>query len=261
MKKTVTRCLSVYKRRSCMPMILLGFAGIAFTSVSHAAINIGVPNGDFSQAGNVDSKAPVAGVLLSYDDPFGSGPWSVDSNGILGLLLAPSVDIDQTNATVSGLSSGLNLGDLLNSSASIYQNDIGTDFIDGWTYTLTADVSVVGIASVDLLSDSGIGIALKTGGTTQYATDVAGAILNVGILSGETVSISYTYTYSGAADNAIGVDLYVGQGDGLASLDALGAVSFDNVTLTAVPEPGTSALLLGLLGLTFAGIRRARSAR
>ena len=73
----------------------------------------------------------------------------------------------------------------------------------------------------------------------------------------QTTSITYSFTAGLAEDGtAIGIDLYVGHATDLVSADVLGSVSFDNVTLSAVPEPSSSALIVGLLGIAYVGTRR-----
>jgi hypothetical protein len=250
-----------------LPAICLCFFAVSLPSVASAAINIDVPNGDFSEVGNAASKAPedILGslVLESYDEEFGSGPWSVDSDGLVGLL-APSADISSGidgDATISGLVSAEVLEVVSTSSASVYQDDIGVTFTEGWTYTLTAEVTTENVVTLDVLSDAGVGIALSRSGSTIYADDTD-SFVSLGLFLGQTSTITYTFTASAAeAGEAIGIDLYVGQSSGLATIDALGAVSFDNVTLTAVPEPSAAALLLGILGLGYVGLRRTKRAQ
>lgn len=249
---------------SSVTLLLVSVVG--FPAVSNAVINIPVPNGDFSQAGNVDSEtAPVIGLLGNYDREFGTGPWSVDSNGVDLLvtdLAAPAADIDQTNATIGGLASINVVLDTFSNSASIYQDDIGATFNEGWTYTLTATVTAANLITVDLLNNAGIGIGLRHNGGTIFSGD-SGSLLTLSVLGGGTSSeLTYTFTSAIAqAGDAIGVDLYVGNGGGLADIGLLGAVSFDDVTLTAVPEPRMAALLFGLVGLGYVGFRRGKGDR
>jgi hypothetical protein len=257
-------CLFLLSLRSVFKIFafIVCMGAVGFMSILSAAINIDVPNSDFSEVGNAGSKAPELGVLDSYDEVFGSGPWSVDSDGLVGLL-APSAEITSGGtgvATVSGLVSAEVAGVVSTSSASVYQDDIGVNFVDGWTYTLTAEVTVESLITLDVLADSGVGIALKDGGVTQYATDLTwGPLVDLGVAGYLTATITYIYTADDAGD--IGVDLYVGHESELLSIDALGAVSFDNVVLTAVPEPSAVALLIGMSGLIYVGGSRAKRAR
>ena len=253
-----------------LPAVLLCAAAVSLPSIADAAIDIAVPNFNFSVEGNEDSESPTVAVFGSYDRIFGTGPWSVQGTGVdlpgVTDIAAPSAAITSGvsgNVTIGGLvAADLGGGLVSMGAASVYQNDIGATFTEGWTYTLTADVTTASLVDLDLLSDSGVGLGLRSaGGGTIYAEDI-GSVVDLGVFTDQTTTITYTFTAGLAeAGTAIGIDLYVGHATDLASVTALGAVSFDNVVLTAVPEPGASALLVGLLGVAYVGLRRSKRAR
>ncbi|MGZ0707447.1 PEP-CTERM sorting domain-containing protein [Coraliomargarita sp. W4R53] len=255
-----------------LPAILLCAAAVSLPSASNAAINM-VLNGDFSEAGNDDTASAALLLLGSYDEEFGTGPWSVRATGIdLGFYVVPdiappSADIGSGisgDATIGGIvSSGAAFG-LLSTSATIYQNDTLYDFVEGQEYTLTAEVTTGSLLDVDLLTDWGIGIGLLADGVSTSSAAYGGSdpivTLSLGVLSGSTATITYTFVAGVAeAGKNIGVELYAKGGAGVADITALGGVSFDNVTL--VPEPSASALLVGLLGVAYVGFRRSKRAR
>ncbi len=170
-------------------------------------------NIDFSSADNADSETPAVGVFGSYDRVFGTGPWSVSASGVDLSGDALLTDIGAPSAVIGdGLTGDATVGAMVAAdvgggvigmgSASVYQNNIGATFVEGWTYTFTAG-------------------------------------------------------FAEAGEN-IGIDLYVGHATGVLTAGVLGAVSFDNIVVTAVPEPSTSALLIGLLGLSYVGFRRSK---
>ncbi|MDQ8208053.1 PEP-CTERM sorting domain-containing protein [Coraliomargarita sp. SDUM461003] len=226
-------------------------------------------NFDFSSVDNADTETPAVGVFGSYDRVFGTGPWSVSASGVDLSGDALLTDIGAPSAVIGdGLTGDATVGALVAAdvgggvigmgSASVYQNNIGATFVEGWTYTLTADLTSADILSVDLLSDAGVGIGLRSGGSTIYA-DGSDSLLDLGIFDAGTTSITYTFTagFAEAGEN-IGIDLYVGHATGVLTAGVLGAVSFDNIVVTAVPEPSTSALLIGLLGLSYVGFKRSK---
>ena len=61
--------------------------------------------------------------------------------------------------------------------------------------------------------------------------------------------------YQTNLNNAFGLELFVRSAGGAGPLST-GGVSFDNMNVSAVPEPSTFAALLGLAGLGFASSRR-----
>jgi hypothetical protein len=221
---------------------------------------IPVPNGDFSLSGNAGSQT---GTLLApnYDVLMGTGPWHAQGTGILSLIASPNTTITSGptgRATISGLASAGVLT-VVNNSAEVYNRDIGSSFVAGNTYQLTANFTTSSpLANVAVLNTAGMGIGL-TGENGQRLADTTGnpAFVNINLLPGNTsgtFSLLYTATAADAGD-PIGIRLFAGAGSGIVNLNGLlGTVSFDNVALAvvAVPEPSTYALggmlLLGAVG-------------
>jgi hypothetical protein len=231
-----------------------------------AAQVIAIPNGAFNSAANVDAEISL---LAGFNRQFGSGPWRVQGDGIdLPLttidLAAPSAAIDTTNASFGALLNGVNLvsGNLVSNSGRVYQNTLTTGgftptFLSGTTYILTADITTSSLLDLSILSNSGLGIGLLANSAGTASTMPGqGGLLSLSVPSGNTYTLSLTYT-ADSADNGqpIGVEGFIGR-NATVALGALGTTSFDNFTLTAVPEP-SALVMLGATG-ALGALRRRR---
>jgi hypothetical protein len=242
--------------------VLEAFAVLALSNIATA--NTIIFTSTFSDPNNVGT---IGGSLLSgsaTDVLIHDGPWRGTYHGILSLLAAPSLAISTTGgttggqATISGTTGGqatisgvagvnlLGLG-LTNNYGWFYQNT-GVAYQPNTGYLLTADVSVgAALASVDLLSTSGVGIALTYGSDNIVARSTdAGALLSVDLLPDDTtyrVQLAFI-TGDTAPTGNIGIRLY-DQPSGLLTVDLLDSASFSNVRLeefVPTPEPATFAL-------------------
>ncbi|WP_438483214.1 hypothetical protein [Oleiharenicola lentus] len=231
-----------------------------------AVLTAQVPNGDFSSTTNVGS---IGGGLITGNitETAGSGPWSMETHGVIGLLVAPRVTIGSGIARISGLTDLNVLGvGLLNNSASVFNNDIGSTYAANTTYTLKADFSSASVLSAALLTNAGTGIALRANGT-QVATTL-GSLTSVSLLSANSGQFTLNFsTASNLVGRNVGIELFAGRGSGLADLSLLGGVRFDNVTLNsvggaaAIPEPADVALMIGAAGLAGVIAMRVRRQR
>lgn len=229
----------------------------------NAVISLTVPNGDFEATNNFDSEeAPFAGLLGNYDREFGTGPWSAAGTGILNLLAAPETTIGSGVAVVSSLAS-VNIGGILSNSATFYQNDIGSTFLENYAYTLTVSFVTSELLTVSAFENSKTGVSLRSDGVATPLSG-AGILLDLAIVDTNSGTLTYTFTADASfAGKDIGVELYVGKGSALAAVDALGDVTFNNVelTATAVPEPAMFALIGGLLAISCVSLRRVRRSK
>lgn len=234
------------------------FLGLTVSRESRAAINISIPNADFQTVANEGSQGGSA-LSASYSGTLGSGPWSSSGSGLLNLLVTPETTIGSGVATFSSLTY-YSIGGISN-SARFFQNDIGTTFIQDYTYTLTAQVTTEELIGTSLLTDIGLGVGLLSNGSATPSANGSTVLIDLNLLSDYTASVSYTFTAGAGLDGTdIGVELYAGRGSGLSDITTFGTISFDNVTLNAVPELNTSAATLGIvLLLSTCFIRRLRS--
>jgi len=236
-------------RLTAGPLWLLLVVLVLFSAGKASAVAIPVANGDFSLSADAGSQGAVLG---SYDALVGtSGPWRASGIGAVTLLLAPTVTIGSGptgNATISGLLYVNILG--LSNSATIYNNNVNasTTFVTGQTYTLTVDFTTTLAIDANLLTSGNFGISLRSNGTDVASTQ--GVSSTISVLAGNksgTVSLSYTAP-AGVNGTSIGISLFVGKGStSLANIGALGDISFDNVTLSAIPEPSTWAIWASIL--------------
>ena len=248
--------IKIFNRFRVTSFAILCVGVILLPSVSPAAISIPVANGDFEAVANDDEEAPLLGLLGSYDRVFGAGPWSASGTGVATLLGAPEVEIGSGVATVRSLAS-LNVGGLISNQARIYQDDISSSFVTDYTYTLSVEVTTANLITVDLLSDVGIRVGLLANGTSTPTAGSPGVLLDLDILSSNSGLLTYTMTAgAGLSGQSIGVEMVVGDGGPLADVGAFGAITFDNVTLSAVPEPSAYGAILGGLILTVVAFRR-----
>lgn len=243
--------------------------------------NPALNNGDYSLPANFGT---IGGALIGppVSAQIGQGPWNGTSRGVLALLAEPTISINGTpnpgdglNATISGLAAVNVLGlGLLQNGGSVFETVPGNP---GNTlpplniqYTLTGTFSSTDTLSLALLTNSGFGFAITTGGTQGTTptpgTDVANSINGpgtplIGLFDANSGSFSLTYTSPTLLPTA-GVRLFTGENPGLLSAIVLGDVTFDNVVLTAVavPEPSTWALGLAGAGVLLMLARRKRGA-
>jgi hypothetical protein len=123
-----------------------------------------------------------------------------------------------------------------NSGNSIFQ-DLGATYTSGFTYTLTV---MVGRRST---SPSAVGTFDLMRGTTLLASSG-----NIAPASATFSLVTVNYTATGAdAGQAIRIQF---------NSAGTGQMNFDNVQLSAIPEPSTYAALLGMAALGAVGVRR-----
>lgn len=239
--------------------LLATFLGLALLG-GHASAQtaISIPNGDFSTGSGTVSPPLPLGLGNYTDQAIGTAtPWRATGVGILNLIGAPTVNISAGDLTFSGL--GVGLTQAIHNSAVAFNNNIGTNFVTGLTYTLTAEFTTNSLVDISLLSAAGFGISLRSAGADVVNSITNPGFASVSLLGSNSGSISLTYTHTGASGSNIGVSMFVGQGTGLASLGGLSQVSFDNLTLTAVPEPATWAAWGGAFSLLAAFLVRRRA--
>ncbi|HEX4412707.1 MAG TPA: Ig-like domain-containing protein [Lacipirellulaceae bacterium] len=202
----------------------------AFFAVHAAAAEIPVPNGDFSNAGNIGQ---VGGGVLggSGFSLIGSGPWSGTYQGILALLAPPVLSINSGSATISGLAGVSGVGIVDNSG--YFSQDLTTAYAPTKRYVLNATVDANTPLNVGLLSSAQAGIAL-TRGTTELASTRNATLLELSLLSGTSYKLTLVYETGATASGNIGVKLFSNP-QNLLTANLLSSVSFSNVTLHGGP--------------------------
>lgn len=166
--------------------------------------------------------------------------------------------------TISGLTSvSVPLVGLLNNTAALFQTNIGHTYESELIYTLSVDVFSASLLNIQGLTDAGVGIALWSNGAEVANSQTApSGTVRIDVLTDYSARISLDYVaVAGVNGQNIGVELFAGRGTGLANVDVLGDVSFDNASLVVIPELSTAALLLlfGLAGIPLLRVRRKRT--
>ena len=227
----------------------LCLAGFFSPQVSRGAM-IPLVNGDFSSAAGEGSVGGAVNIGASTS-AIGAGPWTGTFNGLkisIFNLAAPTLAIANGRASIAGVA------DLLGVQNNGYFSQISTTNYQALTtYTLSATISTGSVLGAGLLNNTGVGIGLTDGSGNLLASSSASPTLaSLTLLSGTNYQLQLTYTTGSTASGLIGVRLFDSP-SGVANLNLIGGVSFDNITLSSnsinpaatVPEP-TSVLLLGL---------------
>ena len=195
---------------------------------------IPIPNGDFSDPSNNGS---VGGGLIGdtgSNVTIGSGPWTATYSGVVGLLAPPTVTIGSGKGTISGIA-GAGAISAVDNSAFFFQT-LAVGFTANTTYTLTADITSSQPLTLTLLSTGNAGIALTgTSGTLASTANTDPSLIGLTDLGSNTTEVTLQFTTGAVAPSGnIGIQLFA-QPNGVLNANLLPSVSFDNVTLDAVP--------------------------
>jgi hypothetical protein len=238
----------------------LGLA-LGLGAAALAAEPIAVPNGDFSVVANSGTVGGGALGGVGSNQLIGLGPWTGTYHGILGLLAPPTLTIDAgaQTATINGLA-GMNVAGLLNNGGYFAQS-LPTSYEFGRFYVLSAEVDVGSALSLQLLSDSKVGIALRSGDAVlASSTGATPELVQLMPLAATNYQLRFGHLADVAAVGPIGVQLF-NEPTGLLTLDLLGSVTFRNVALevrdigaaSAIEVLTTGDLLQAPVGEPFSG--------
>ena len=202
----------------------------ALSVTSASASSIPLVNTDFSDPAN---EGTIGGGALgaSGNAQIGVGPWDGSYSGVAGLLAPPVLTIGNGQATISQIAVGA-LG--IANQGFFYQGSTAT-VQSSEHYVLAADVGASAALTLSLLSGGNAGLALTAGITPVASTSTATAS-NIGLTSARhgRVHVALGYDSSASDVGSLTVSLYTDP-TGVAAVDLLSSISFDNVALTAAP--------------------------
>jgi hypothetical protein len=141
---------------------------------------------------------------------------------------------------------------------------VAQTFFSGTSLTINGDAATIGFKDLNQLGSRAVDFNFNFG-TTDVSTIVSTGFMN---LAGATINVDGS-GYSGGANvftllasTNYGDDVFAGQlVTGFTGLDGIVSASGNDLILTlttAVPEPGTYALLAGITGLVFVMVGRRR---
>jgi hypothetical protein len=220
------------KRKGCGVLArTLAAAGLSLAIGAAFADPVTVPNGDFSDPGNTGT---VGGGLLGgsgVNALIGNGPWRGTYWGIAGLLAPPSLAINHNTqtATIGGIA-GVNLLGLVNNGGYFTQT-LAQNWELGRFYVLSADVDAGELLNLDLLGDSGVGIAFRSGNDVlASSTSALGHLLDLDLVGSDMYRVRLGYFADLNATGPINIKMGY-EPQGVASVDLLSDVTFRNVGL------------------------------
>lgn len=196
-----------------------------------AAVDVPVPNGDFSSASNVGT---IGGGVLGgsgNDVPIGStGPWIGTYYGALGLLAPPELSIAQGQGARLGGLLGINVLGLIN-NGGFFSQTLPIGYEVGKRYTIRARVSVSGVLDLGLLGSGNVGLALRANGDTLASTKTAPPqLITLGTVGVNEYEVSLRHDVIAPVAGNVDVQL-LGTPSGLLSANLLGAVTYTRVWL------------------------------
>ncbi|MGH8172940.1 MAG: Ig-like domain-containing protein, partial [Rhodanobacteraceae bacterium] len=211
-------------------------------SVFANAVEIPIPNGSFTDAGNFGT---VGGALIGasgQDVPIGAGPWLGNYHGVLGLLAPPTLTISEGQAAIDGLA-GANLLGILNNGGSFSQT-LSSDYTIGQRYTLSVEVDTGSLLDLSVLSSGNVGIALWNGDILLASSATAPPdLVDLQPVLGTTYLLSLEFDVTALLAGPIGVELFA-QPDQLIGIELLSTMSFSNATLDSVAiDPASGSVI------------------
>jgi 5-hydroxyisourate hydrolase-like protein (transthyretin family) len=220
--------------------LLVGMFGVCASQAR--AVEIPIPNGSFTDAGNFGS---VGGGLIGAtgeDVPIGAGPWLGNYHGILGLLAPPTLTISEGAATISGIAAANLLG-ILNNGGSFTQT-LSSDYVTGQRYTFSVDVDTGSLLDLSVLSSGNLGLALWNGDVMLASTATAPPeLIDLQPVLGTSYQLSLEVDVTTPITGPIGVQLFA-QPDQLIGVSLLSTMSFSNATLDSVAlDPSSGSVI------------------
>lgn len=219
-------------RRGVPAFVAAALAGACLVVGTPAgAVDVPVPNGDFSSAGNVGT---IGGGLIGgsgSDVAIGStGPWVGTYYGALGLLAPPELSIVQgEGATIGGLL-GINVLGLIN-NGGFFSQTLPIGYEVGKRYTIRARVSVAGVLDLGLLGSGNVGLALRANGTTLASTKTAPPqLITLGTVGVNEYEVALRHDVTAPVEGDVDLQL-LGTPSGLLTANLLGAATYKRVWL------------------------------
>ncbi|MFC4821022.1 Ig-like domain-containing protein [Dokdonella ginsengisoli] len=221
-------------RRGLPAFVAAALAGACLLAAAPAgAVDVPIPNGDFSSATNVGT---IGGGLIGgsgSDVAIGSsGPWTGSYYGALGLLAPPELSIAQgEGATIGGLL-GINVLGLIN-NGGFFSQTLPVGYEVGKRYTIRARVSVAGVLDLGVLGSGNVGLALRANGTTLASTKTAPPqLITLGTIGVNEYEVTLRHDVIAPVDGNIDVQL-LGTPSGLLTASLLAAATYTHVWLDA----------------------------
>lgn len=238
--------------------LMLGLLTAAFGMMAATSANAGlvtVPNSDFLQAGNAGT---VGGGLVNppaTNVPIGTsgGPWTGNYSGVLTILAPPTLTIDSGagTATISGIA-GLSIATIINNGGYFNQTLSSTPYVATKRYTVWTNITSGELLDLGLLTDTGVGVALRSGGTTLASSATAGAgLVNLSLLGADLYRLTLVYDTGASVSGNVDIALF-DQPAGLLTASLVPSVSFSKVGLNvgAITDSTTQMQVSGLGSLS-----------
>jgi hypothetical protein len=158
-------------RSLCIALV----AGFGLAGAANAGF-LTVPNGDFSAAANAGTVGGGVVGASGTNVPVGSGPWTGTYNGVVGLLVPPTLTIDSANgtATINGLL-GISVVTIVNNNGHFGQT-LASNTQSNKRYTLIANLETGATLDLPLLAAAGTGIEILAGAATLVQSTTAPAV-------------------------------------------------------------------------------------
>lgn len=221
-------------RRGFSSLAAAAWAGACLVVGTPAdAVDVPVPNGDFSSATNVGT---IGGGLIGgsgSDVAIGtSGPWVGSYHGALGLLAPPELSIAQGGgATIGGLL-GVNVLGLVN-NGGFFSQTLPVAYEVGKRYTIRARVSVAGVLDLGVLGSGNVGLALRANGTTLASTKTAPPqLITLRTVGVNEYEVTLRHDVTAPVEGNVDLQL-LGTPSGLLTASLLGSATYTRVSLDA----------------------------
>lgn len=238
-RRSAARTAMASLRSLCIAMV----AGFGLAGAASAGFLV-VPNGDFSVPANAGS---VGGGLIGAsgtDVPIGSGAWTGTYNGVLGVLVPPTLEISSvtTTATINGLL-GVNVVGIVNNGGHVGQT-LASSTQSNKRYTLIADLTTGALLDLPLLATAGTGISLHAGGSLLAASTTAPANqVRADAVDATTLRIQLHHDTGTVTPALLGVQLF-DRPQGLLTAALVDTAEYSNVRMAESAIPGGNSTLI-----------------